>query len=413
MCNLPIPSIRARPALLLVLLVLLAPACVNPRRAKPDYSRPLAHGAEALIPVGPGEARPDYRQQWIQRRDILPALDRSIAWTKKPSATRYFPIAGIEHDRALASLERFREVLVGSRSSAEFVERMDREFDVYRSAGWDGRGGGVLFTGYCTPIMDGSLEPGPEYRFPLYGLPADLVKDKEGAILGQRGEDGSVRPYPTRREIERRRLFRGQGLELVWLKDPLDAYIAHVNGSAIVRLPDGSLHRLGYAGKNGQPYASLRQALEDAGEIEPGAPGLPALRAWAARTPETRVLSFLQRNDSYVFFTPIDGTPHGSLNVPVTGERTLATDKSLFPRGALVFVDTQLPAVGRPGKVPFRQIMFDQDTGGAIRTAGRADIYLGEGEEAELRAGVTVAEGQLYYLFLREGGSTDALSPRL
>lgn len=390
-------------SLLLVLLVWAATtACIATTPvASPDYGRPLPAGADALLPLAAGERPPDMRSQWIARNEILPALDRSIAWTRKPSAKNYFPIAGIDHERALASLERFREILTTSASSADFARHVDSEFEVYRSAGWDGHGGGVLFTGYCTPIVEGSLQRDATYRYPLYGLPPDLLKGPNGEILGQQTEAG-VKAYPTRAEIEQRRLLANKGLELVWLADPIDAYIAHVNGSAVVRLPDGELFRLGYAGKNGRPYSSLRQALEDAGEIQPGDPGLPALRAWGARTPESRVLSYLRRNDSYVFFTPIEGEPHGSLNVPVSAERTLATDKSLFPRGALVFVDTRLPDASGTRKVPFRQLMLDQDTGGAIRTAGRADIYLGVGEEAEIRAGVTVAEGQLYYLFLKE-----------
>ena len=96
----------------------------------------------------------------------------------------------------------------------------------------------------------------------------------------------------------------------------------------------------------------------------------------------------------------IRDSPRGSLNVPVSTNRTLATDKSLFPRGALVYVDTMLP-LANGGQTTFRQLMLDQDTGGAIRTAGRADIYLGIGREAERRAGATRSEGQLYYLFLR------------
>ncbi len=374
-------------------------ACITPS-VEPDYGRALPVGAEALIPLGPQERRPDLRAQWFGRRELLPALDLSIAWTRKPSAKQHFPAAGIDHGRALESLERFREILVSSASSAAFASQVDSEFDVYRSAGWDGRGGGVLFTGYCTPILEGSVSKNATYRFPLYALPEDLEKGKNGRILGQRTDSG-LSDYPTRSSIESRHLLANKGLELVWLKDPIDAYIAHVNGSAVVRLPDESLLRLGYSGKNGREYSSLRAALERDGEIQPGDPGLPALRAWAARTPESRVLSYLRRNESYVFFTPINGLPHGSLNVPVSAERTLATDKSLFPRGALVFVDTQVPGDKGQGKKAFRQLMLDQDTGGAIRTAGRADIYLGVGESAELRAGVTVSEGQMYYLFLK------------
>ena len=109
----------------------------------------------------------------------------------------------------------------------------------------------------------------------------------------------------------------------------------------------------------------------------------------------------LGRNESYVFFTPIEGNPRGSLDFEVSARRSLATDKSLFPRAGLCFVDTELPTPYGDA-LPFRQLMLDQDTGGAIRTAGRADIYLGVGPRAEQLSGATRSPGQLYYFFLRE-----------
>ena len=107
----------------------------------------------------------------------------------------------------------------------------------------------------------------------------------------------------------------------------------------------------------------------------------------------------LAENESYVFFTPIDGNPHGSLDVEVTGGRSLATDKTLFPRGALVAVTSET-ALGRDS-APVNRLYLDQDTGGAIRSAGRADLYLGIGEDAERVAGRTKIVGQMIYLFLK------------
>ncbi|MCA9001060.1 MAG: MltA domain-containing protein, partial [Planctomycetes bacterium] len=147
------------------------------------------------------------------------------------------------------------------------------------------------------------------------------------------------------------------------------------------------------------PYTSLGGELVNDGRISKASLSLGTLRAWAAQNPDL-VEEYLHRNDSYVFFAPIDGNPRGSLNLEVTAQRTLATDKTLFPRGALVFVDTVLPINGG-GSMPFTQMMLDQDTGGAIRTAGRADIYLGVGHVAERMAGTTRSEGQMYYLFLK------------
>jgi len=380
---------------LLVLVSLLLAAC----RTTPEYGRPLPPGAPALLKLEPGDRKPDFGPQFYERDEILPALDRSIAWTRLDHARQFFPIEGVSHARALRSLERFREILTTSDSASEFSARLDLDFEVYKSAGWDGKGGGVLFTGYCTPILPGDTSPSATYRYPLYALPPDLVKGEHGEILGRRTASGGLEPYPTRRAIEAGALLEDQGLELVWLRDPLDAFIAHVNGSAFVELPDGSQLKFGYAGKNGRPYTSLGAELIAAGELEASELSLAGLREWAAENPG-RLQPFLDENESYVFFTPIDGTPRGSLNVPVEPGRTIATDKTLFPRGALVYVDTTLP--GPAGPRLFERFVLDQDTGGAIRTAGRADLYLGIGPEAERRAGATKAEGQMYYLFVRE-----------
>jgi membrane-bound lytic murein transglycosylase A len=374
--------------------------CATETKARPDYSRPLPPGAPALLPLGPNDPRPDYAADWRNRERILPALDRSIDWSRKPSAAGHFPIAGVSHDRSVRSLTRFRELLATSTSADEFRRAVDKEFTIYKSAGWDGHGGGVLFTGYCTPILDGSRERTDVYKYPLYGLPPDLVKDKEGKILGQKLADGSTSPtYPDRKAIDQGGLLAGKGLEVAWMKDPLDAYIAHVNGSAVVKLPDGSLYRLGYAGQNGREYTSLRKELVRDGKMSESSANLVTMRDWANKNPN-EVPKYLARNERYVFFTPIEGNPRGSLNVEVTAERSLATDKSLSPRGAVVFVDTKIGNERSAGK-RFSQFMLDQDTGGAIRTAGRADIYLGTGPSAERLAGTTQAEGQLYYLFLK------------
>jgi len=380
-------------SLISLLPLFLCGAC----RLTPDYARPLPPGAPALIEVGPGEHRPDFGSQIYERDEIVPALERSIGWMQRPSSEGHFPIEGVTHERALASLERFREILVATHDPLEFARRIDAEFSLYKSAGWNGNGGGVLFTGYCTPILRGSLTAGGEYNHPLYALPPDLVKGPKGEILGRRTAMGTE-PYPTRHAIEASALLDGQELELVWLADPIDAYIAHVNGSAFVELDTGDMLRLGYAGKNGREYRSLGRALVEAGQLGADEVSLAAIRRWSREHPG-EVQPFLDRNESYVFFTTIQGTPRGSLNLPVEPGRTLATDKTIFPRGALVYVDTNY---GQRRGAQMHQFMFDQDTGGAIRTAGRADMYLGIGPEAEALAGSTRAEGQLYYLFLRE-----------
>jgi len=391
----------ARRALLpLVATLGLAAAACESTAVEPDYSQMLPPGSPALLPLGPNEPRPDFTKEWTQRERILPALDRSIEWTKKASSARFFPIAGIDHDRALASLEHFREILTTATSAEDFDTRLGHDFQVYKSAGWDGRGGGVLFTGYCTPILDGSTQRSDIYKYPLYGLPPDLAKDKDGGILGRKGADGGVTPYPDRKAIDGTGLLANQGLELAWLKDPFDAYIAQVQGSAVIRLAEGGELRLGYAGNNGHEYTSVRNELTRDGKLTEKEANLSTMREWAKANPR-EATEYMGRNERYVFFTPIQGNPRGSLNVEVTADRSLATDKALFPRGAVTFVDTHVTAGRSHGGRPISKFMLDQDTGGAIRTAGRADIYLGIGQAAERLAGSTKVEGQLYYLFLK------------
>jgi len=382
--------------------VLVLGACAT----TPDFDRELPDGASALIEVADPAELPDLGSTWTDRDEVLVALDHSLAWTRRTHALQFFPIAGITHRRALASLERLREILLDAPDGGAFDRAVREEFTVYKSAGWDGRGGGVLFTAYYTPILDGQLVPDPVHAHPLYALPDDLVKGPGGEILGWQTVVGLM-PFPSRRAIEASHLLADRGLELVYLRNPMDAYIAHVNGSAFIRLPDGGFLRLGYAGKNGRAYTSLGRELLEDGKVSPAQLSLAGLREWARTRPE-EVEEYLGRNDAFVFFQPIEGTPHGSLDFEVSALRSLATDKTLFPRGAAVVVSAD--HTGGPDRTDspeggsgeaFRRLMFDQDTGGAIRTAGRADIYAGIGEGAGDLAGGVKAQGQLYYLFLR------------
>lgn len=364
----------------------------------PDYAQPLPASAEALIPMDPGEF-PDLTGAFEEKSSLRESLDQSLAWIVRPHAASFFPAAGISHGRVHASLERLSQLLDSCPDARSFAGAVEGEFEAYRSAGWNGRGGGVLFTAYYTPILDGRLHPNDVFAYPLYAKPPELESTASGEVLGMRIGDDLV-TFPARRSIEERGIFTDRGLELVWLASPLDAYLAHVQGSAFVRLADGSLRRYGFAGTNGRDYTSLAKVLMAAGELEEGA-RLPEIREFAREHPD-RLRPYLWENERYVFFTPIDSTPHGSLDVPVTPLRTVATDKRLFPRAAPVFVEAQLATgVGNDAR-PFEQLAFDQDTGGGIRTAGRADLYVGVGEAAGEIAGRTHAAGQLTYLLLRE-----------
>jgi len=372
--------------------------------ATPDYGRALPDGQSALVKVTDPLRIPDFRVAYGMSDDLLHAIDGSIEYLEKPSSRNAFPMANITHERAHASLRRFRDVVANAVSPDDLHGSIVRDFDVYTAYGYDGRGS-VLVTGYCTPIYDASLVRTEQFRYPLYRLPPEIVKADDGTPLGMRAPDGSLAPAPTRREIEEGSLFAARDLELAWLADPVDAYVVHVQGSARLRLPDGSLRYVGYAGKTDRPYSSLGRALVAEGKITKADVSLPAIRSWLAEHPE-QVFQWLWRNESYVFFTEYpEGMPHGSLGFPVTPNRSIATDKSIFPRAAPVFLSVEVPASygTLDATRKFRQFVLDQDTGGAIKAAGRADLYMGVGDDAERVAGRQKHVGRMYYLFLKEG----------
>jgi len=379
-------------------LALLAAGCSSTEK---DFSRALPEGMLALEKITDPALIPDFGPGLRDRESLAAAIDHSLAYYAKPSSQKYFPYLDISHARAVASLHAFKEIVQTSTTASEFQARIVQRFDVYRSIGWDGSGE-MLFTGYCEPIYEASRERTERFRYPLYGRPEELVKDAEGTPLGWRAGD-EVGSNPRREDFDNGCL-RGRGLEIAWLADPVDVYVIHVQGSATLRLTDGTTQQIGYAGKTEYPYTSIGKAMVKDGKFEKKDLSLRRIREYFRTHPED-VGHYLQKNNCYVFFQPTTGGPFGSLGAKVTPFRSVATDKAVFPRGGVAYAVTKLPAmsgVHRTGDREFRQFLLDQDTGGGIRSAGRADIFLGTGPDAEAMAGSVSDEGRMYYLFVKE-----------
>ena len=389
--------------LLACLLGGLASGCAPKSNVKPNYSAPLPEGRAALRLMLPHQV-PDLEAAWRDRDlDLTQAVQQSKRWYLYPSSKRGFPYSTsdreITHALARASVERFAELLTNSRSAEQFRRQILEEFEVYESVGWNGQGI-VLFTGYYAPEFDARLQPDDDFKYPIHRRPDDLVTHPEtGKPLGQRLSDGSLGAYPSRAEIEDSGMLAGT--ELAWLDSPLDAYVIHVNGSAKLLLPDGEVTYIGYDGKTDRPYTGLGREVVREGLVEQDALSLSALYELQERN-QSAIERLIRRNENFVFFTEYDGAswPSGSLGVKVFPKASLATDKAVYPPGAVCLVDTKGVAVS--GRKPrFFRFMVDQDTGGAIKAPGRADIYMGEGKEAETLAGGQYAEGRLYYFFLK------------
>lgn len=364
------------------------------------YDRPLGPGQQALRKITDAWEVPDFTLACMDLKGLREAVGKSLNYLSKPSSRRYYPMNGITHSRAVVSLKKFAELLDSGLAGKQLSDAVRENFDVYMSVGCDGRGT-VLFTGYYTPIFEGSTVGTERFRYALYRQPEDLVKGADGEILGRRGADGRITKYPSRAVIESTNMLSGK--ELIWLGDPFEAYVAQVQGSAKIRLPDGDLVGVGYAANNGREYRSISKMMVAEGLISRSRMSLSAMIDYFKRHTD-KVREYTRRNPRFVFFKDEDGPPRGSLNEPVTAMRTIATDKSIFPRGALAYIATYLPReeAGVVRKSVYRGFALDQDAGGAIRAPGRCDLYMGIGDTAGRLAGYTYEEGKLYYLFIKD-----------
>ncbi|MCC7271481.1 MAG: MltA domain-containing protein [Alphaproteobacteria bacterium] len=263
-----------------------------------------------------------------------------------------------------------------------------------------------LFTGYYEPLLNGSRTRGGRYVVPLLRRPGDLVEVDLGAfrpaLKGQRiagrVEGGRLRPYASRTDIDGGALD-GRGLELLWVDDPVEAFVLHIQGSGRVRLADGTMVRVGFDGQNGHPYVPIGRILADRGEIPRDAVTMPAIRRWlAARPGEARRL--LHENPSYVFFRELKGDgPIGAQGVPLTAGRSLAVDPSFVPYGVPLWLDAEDPL---DPSARVRRLMVAQDTGGAIRGPVRGDVFWGFGPDAAERAGRMKSRGGYWLLLPKE-----------
>ncbi len=393
---------------LMVMLAGCAAPTVIVSKPRLNVDHALPPGQWGLSLLRPSQY-PNMEAAFMHKAGLLTAIDRSMAYLQSPSSRKFFPDGPITHRQELNTLYDFRTMLRTFRSPGEFQQAILQRYDVYTARGYDDRGS-VWFTGYYTPILYGSLVRTGPYQYPVYKAPRDLVANPvTGQILGQRLPNGTIRPYPTRRQIVEGHLL--QGRELVWFSNPLDAYVAEIQGSAKVILTNHQVMTIGYAGDNGRTYSGLGVALVKSGAIRRRKLSLPAIESYFHWHPKT-VERLILKNHFMAFLKPYNPAhwPLGSLGVKVTPHRSLATDKtieappyqSIFPRAAITFVSTQVPDL-TGHQQPFTGFLLDQDTGGAIRAAGRADIYMGIGPEAENQAGYELSKGRLYYLFLKPG----------
>ncbi|MCK5681465.1 MltA domain-containing protein [bacterium] len=367
------------------------------------------------------------------------ALERNLIYLEKLPAERTFDygVEIVRVDKVIAAQNELLNFLDQNPGLPELRRFLQERFQLLESVSssclpWSKKEQPVLFTGYYVPTLRGSLRPDEKYRYPLYKKPNDLVtvdlrkfelqeqvrrlwpwlerlplgpslaELSFPVLRGRLSRGGKVVPYYSRAEIDYEEKLKGQNLELIWVDDDVDRFFLHIQGSGLVRLESGKSMMVGYSAANGQRYRSIGGWLIRQGLMRREEVSMPAIRAWIKAHPE-RIAEIFKVNLSYVFFRQLK-TPDavGCYQVPITAKRSIATDRKVFPGGALAWVATESPLFSSSGALTgwqkYQRLVLNQDTGGAIKGPHRVDLYCGDDRAAELMAGVMKQPGRLFVL---------------
>ena len=318
--------------------------------------------------------------------------------------------------RLVETLEAFLGILNQDLPIEEFNKKISEEFVLYRVG--KGKNKKVLFTGYYRPVIEASLKRTSLYRYPIYQMPEQglqQVKYRKGIqLIGTNtgikkirksyAEKKAWRRF-TREEIDHKGVLKGQGLEVAWLKDDLERFFLHIQGSGMLVFADGTRQGVGYQGSNQHTYTGIGKLMIQDGAIEISQGSMQGIKKYFVDHPQD-IAKYLYQNKRYIFFTLNDDEgPRGSGGGELVGGRSIATDKSIYPAGGLAFIKIRQPVLNEKNEIvrwqPISRFVVDQDTGSAIRGAGRRDLYFGTGQIAGAKAGHYHERGEVYYLIKR------------
>lgn len=362
------------PYLILLLFLALGGCCTIPKPPSPPVPKAVGWGEL------PGWKTGNVMPAWEAFRKNCAVLKNRPSW--------------ISVCDAAASLQ--------NPDAAQAKSFFEQHFQPYRLANADGSDKGLI-TGYFEPIIRGSTKPSSRYRYPVYGVPGDLISVDLGELYPQlkhmrlrgRLEGQKLVPYYSRKQIDGESSPL-KGDEILWADDAIDLFFLQIQGSGKVALDNGETVRIGYADQNGYPYQSIGRILVERGEIPLEKASMAGIKDWARNHPE-KLEELLDNNPSYIFFRFLPNTlpdPPGALGIPLTPGRSIAVDARVIPLGAPVYLSTTWP----DSEKPLNRLMLAQDTGGAIKGEVRADVYWGSGRAAGELAGKTRQRGRLWIL---------------
>lgn len=353
----------------------------EPLPAPPPLAEPAAPAMQVTAPLKGNHLR---RGQWTELPG-WPDDDPAAAWDAFLTSC-----STLKNQTAWQSV--CSEALAVPRPDPAAARRFfESRFVPYQLLQADGRAEG-LATGYYEPLLRGSRKPTPRHRYPVYGVPDDLltldlpafgIESREPRLRG-RLDGRRLVPYFERAQIEAG-LAAVKGREIAWVEDPVELFFLQIQGSGRIELEGGGVLRVGFADHNGHPYRSIGRLLIDRGELPAERASMQGIKAWAQRNP-AKLREVLDYNPRYIFFRELPeglSGPLGAQGVPLTARRSIAADPRYVPLGAPVFLATTWPLSSRP----LQQLMLAQDTGSAIRGPVRADFFWGYGDEAGREAG--------------------------
>jgi len=352
---------------------------------------------------------PEFRDD-MDSDSLTQAIRRNLEYLDRlpPETVFHYGPHDFTCQQVRESQEAFLDLLSKGLDAKQLSREIRKTFQVYRATGHGGDRR-VLFTGYYEPVYEGRLVPDESFRYPLYRSPDDLIRidlslfsEKfKGENIVARIEGKKILPYYSRYQIEVEKVLKGKNLEMAWLKDSLDVAFLHIQGSGRLRLPDGKDLLVHYQTSNGRPYRSIGRYMIEKGFLTREEMSMQAIRKYLTENPGV-LEEVLHYNPSYIFFRPVEDGPIGSIDVLLTPGRSIALDSKIFPKGSLGFISSQKPLVNEKGDITgwtkSSRFVLNQDSGGAIKGAGRADIFWGSGPYAELAAGHLKHDGELYIL---------------
>ena len=356
----------------------------RPHLPYPRLAFPLAISGSQYAPVGwadiPGWSEDDHLLAYTAFRASCRPISAQHALPADPKAL------GISLRDPCRAAKRL-DISDGAKARAFFEERF-LPLRISRL----GEDAGFV-TGYYEPVIDGSRTQTDVYTVPVYRRPSNLFVrgfkqsniglPNKGQVFRKIGRRKLV-PYYDRAEIEDGAIA-GRGLEICWLKNQTDLLFTQIQGSARVRIEDGSTIRINYDAHNGYPYTAVGRILIDRGIVPKDQMSMQRIREWMDQNPDG-ANELRRQNRSYVFFREVQLSDTdeavGAQGVPLTPGRSIAVDKALHVYGTPFFIEGELPIESEQSKTPFRRLMVAQDTGSAIVGPARADIYFGAGADA-------------------------------